>query len=105
MDIAQGLQVRSTLEFNIDLIFFFSLSTIHREYAALAALPYFDSFYSVLHASVSNPPMPSTKEAVKDAMEAHHVNEPQAAAILATMQARGFMLIQGYAAVLYFWSI
>ncbi|KZS90457.1 hypothetical protein SISNIDRAFT_180023 [Sistotremastrum niveocremeum HHB9708] len=72
----------------------FSLSTVHREYAALKALPYYDFYDDIIHARVSKPVRPSRDDITK-AMKNHMVNEPQAVAILSAMKTSGFSLIQG----------
>ncbi|KIJ54640.1 hypothetical protein M422DRAFT_220966 [Sphaerobolus stellatus SS14] len=72
----------------------FSLSTISREFAALAALKHYDFFSLVLKPRLS--PIPKfAPSQIERAMKTHQVNEPQAAAILGSMQTEGFSLIQG----------
>ena len=75
-------------------LIFVSLSTIHREYAALTALPYYDLFDHVLRPKLSPIPVINPKD-IKEAMALHKLNEPQAVAILGSMQTEGFALIQG----------
>ena len=73
---------------------FASLSTLHREYAALMALPYYDLYESILRPK--SPPVPAINaKDVNQTMSTYNVNEPQALAILASLQAEGFALIQG----------
>jgi senataxin len=77
------------------LIHLFSLSTINREYAALTTAEYYDLVDEVLTATsarVSPPP----EQRVREAMQAHRLNEPQAKAILASLSTPGFSLIQGW---------
>lgn len=71
-----------------------SLSTIHREYAALMALPYYDLFQRILQPHLSPKPAIDPRD-IKQTMIAQKVNEPQAVAILASLQADGFALVQG----------
>ncbi|KAL6302769.1 SEN1 N terminal-domain-containing protein [Sparassis latifolia] len=71
-----------------------SLATLHREYAALLALPCYDLCGAILHAEVSMPRVIDAKE-VQRTMTEYKVNEPQARAILNSLQVEGFALIQG----------
>ncbi len=72
----------------------FSLTTMHREFAALMAAPYFDLFADVIKARVA--PKPTlTSDEVRKAMQGYQVNEPQARAILGSLAVEGFSLIQG----------
>ena len=72
-----------------------SLSTLHREYAALIALPYYDLFEKILRPQLS--PIPTFHpNHVSQTMSTYNVNKPQAVAILGSLQADGFALIQGY---------
>ncbi|CCM01866.1 uncharacterized protein FIBRA_03937 [Fibroporia radiculosa] len=71
-----------------------NLTTLHREYGALMALPYYDSCDTVLRANLSLP-SPSDSREVQTTMKAYSVNEPQAKAILYSLKADGFALIQG----------
>ncbi len=72
----------------------FSLTTLHREFAALMAAPYFDLFSDVIKARVAPKPTLSGEE-VRKAMQGYQVNEPQARAILGSLATEGFSLIQG----------
>ncbi|KAK2465188.1 hypothetical protein APHAL10511_002542 [Amanita phalloides] len=72
----------------------FSLSTIHREYAALKSLPYYDYVHMILRPQLPMPPKVDTKD-VQDAMSTYGINEPQANAILSSLDMSGFSLIQG----------
>ena len=72
----------------------FSLTTLHREFAALMASPYYDLFPNVLKARVSPKPALTTQE-VQQAMRAYAVNEPQARAVIGSLKTDGFSLIQG----------
>ncbi|CDZ98451.1 helicase sen1 [Phaffia rhodozyma] len=83
-----------------------NLSTMHREFAGLRGLPYFDTPLSrnpgdtlmnaVLKAE-SFPPLQFSSRDIQEAMKTYAVNEPQAKAVLAAMDQRttGFVLIQG----------
>ncbi|KAH7885389.1 SEN1 N terminal-domain-containing protein [Phlebopus sp. FC_14] len=72
----------------------FSLSTLHREYAALMALPYYDSFQAIMQARLSNQPSVELRD-IEGVMSTYRVNEPQARAILSSLRAEGFVLVQG----------
>jgi senataxin len=72
----------------------FSLATLHREYAALVALPYYDMSENILHPRLSRKPAINPTD-VQQAMSTYAVNEPQAVAILSALQAKDFILIQG----------
>ncbi|KAF8327025.1 SEN1 N terminal-domain-containing protein [Cantharellus anzutake] len=71
-----------------------SLSTVYREYAALRGLQYYDLFEDIVHPKRGVLPKASP-ERVKECMSRHQVNEPQANAIVGSLQIRGFSLIQG----------
>ncbi|KAF8158282.1 SEN1 N terminal-domain-containing protein [Crassisporium funariophilum] len=85
-----GLQI-STL-WQISKIF--SLSTLHREYAALMSLQYNDICDFILRPSL---PIAAEVDAkvLKDTMDIYKINEPQATAILKALDTSGFSLIQG----------
>ncbi|KAL5501492.1 hypothetical protein ACEPAH_8752 [Sanghuangporus vaninii] len=85
-----GLSLGS--KWNAQLIF--SLATLHREYAALIALEYYDMVDIILRPKLSNPVNASQQE-VRQAMETYRLNEPQAKAIISAMKTDGFSLIQG----------
>ena len=73
----------------------YSLSTITREFAALKALPYYDFYADIMRPQPARVPhVPASQ--VQQAMKSHRVNEPQAVAILGSLQVEGFSLIQGY---------
>ncbi|KZT60309.1 hypothetical protein CALCODRAFT_465756 [Calocera cornea HHB12733] len=72
----------------------FSFTTIYREYAALRALSLYDLCDDILRPKPARLPKFSNRE-IEDAMKAFEVNEPQANAILGSVQAEGFALIQG----------
>ncbi|OAX44312.1 hypothetical protein K503DRAFT_861544 [Rhizopogon vinicolor AM-OR11-026] len=72
----------------------FSLSTLHREYGALMALPHYDLFQMILTPKLSALP-PLEQREVQHTMSAYNVNEPQARAIIASLKVEGFALIQG----------
>ena len=69
-----------------------SLTTIHREYAALMALPYIDLSNAILKARATRSPSPDPTE-VRRTMQTYNVNEPQATAILKSLYGDGFALI------------
>jgi senataxin len=69
------------------------LSTLHREYAALVALPYYDLSDVIFNPRLVKPII--DKREVRASMEKYGVNEPQAGAIVGAMNAEGFLLIQG----------
>jgi senataxin len=80
------------------------LSTLHREYAALIALPYYDLYEKVLRPQLS--PIPAiTPNDINQTMSNCNVNKPQAVAILGSLQADGFALIQGYVASVICWFL
>ncbi|OCH91849.1 hypothetical protein OBBRIDRAFT_886653 [Obba rivulosa] len=85
-----GLQVGTVWQLSKVL----SLTTLHREYAALMALPHYDFFESIIRAQVSKPTGLDPKE-VRRTMETYTVNEPQARAILNAFSVQGFTLVQG----------
>lgn len=72
-----------------------SLSTLHREYAALIAAEYYDFADRILRPYLSLPSNVDSKE-IKQVMEKYNVNEPQARAIATALKTDGFVLIQGY---------
>ncbi|KAF9220939.1 hypothetical protein BS17DRAFT_786249 [Gyrodon lividus] len=72
----------------------FGLATLHREYGALMALPYYDAFQSIMQPRISALPRLERRD-IDEAMSTYRVNEPQARAILSSLQAEGFALIQG----------
>ncbi|EIN12594.1 hypothetical protein PUNSTDRAFT_118369 [Punctularia strigosozonata HHB-11173 SS5] len=72
----------------------FSLSTLHREYASLMALPYYDFFHHIMRPRLGGKPRLQDDE-VKSAMKAYGLNEPQAKAVLSSLRAESFSLIQG----------
>ena len=70
-----------------------SLSTLHREYAALVALPYYDLADVILNPKLVRAAI--DKREVQASMEKYGVNEPQAGAIVGAINTEGFSLIQG----------
>ncbi|KAI0785263.1 SEN1 N terminal-domain-containing protein [Abortiporus biennis] len=72
----------------------FSLTTLHREYAALMAIPYYDMCETIMRSVLNNPSQPDSKE-IQQTMKTYNLNEPQAKAILSAMTTEGFSLIQG----------
>ncbi|KAI9443210.1 SEN1 N terminal-domain-containing protein [Lactarius indigo] len=85
-----GLQIGST--WRIGKVF--SLSTLHREYGALMALPLYDCVDFILKPQLPKPPRLDPKE-VESAMTKYNVNEPQARAIVSALRTDGFTLVQG----------
>lgn len=75
-------------------LIFTSLSTLHREYAALMAVPYYDSFSMVMQPRLSGHPRLESRE-IEQTMATYGFNEPQARAILSSLRTPGFALIQG----------
>lgn len=86
----QGPQINTT--WNLKKVI--SLSTLHREYATLMGLPYYDLFPTVMQPRLSGHPHLDHHE-VQETMTNYRVNEPQARAILSSLQTEGFALIQG----------
>ncbi|EPQ54489.1 hypothetical protein GLOTRDRAFT_42828 [Gloeophyllum trabeum ATCC 11539] len=72
----------------------FSLSTLHREYAALMALPFYDFADSILQPRLPSKPLLDARE-IQHTQAKYKVNEPQAVAILSSLKCDGFTLIQG----------
>ncbi|KAF8443044.1 SEN1 N terminal-domain-containing protein [Boletus edulis BED1] len=85
-----GLQINSVWS----LKKVFSLATLHREYGALVALPFYDAFQSIMQPRISAMPHLDNHD-IDQAMSTYRVNEPQARAILGSLRAEGFKLIQG----------
>ncbi|MBW0473616.1 hypothetical protein O181_013331 [Austropuccinia psidii MF-1] len=71
-----------------------SLSTTHREWAALRSLPYLTLGDNVLDAR-ANRPVQISDEQLSKVMRHQRVNEPQARAIISSLSTPGFSLIQG----------
>lgn len=71
-----------------------SLSTLHREYAALVAIEYYDLADFLLKPRLSRKPTISDDE-VQSTQTKYNVNEPQAIAIASVMRTEGISLIQG----------
>ncbi|THV05327.1 hypothetical protein K435DRAFT_774010 [Dendrothele bispora CBS 962.96] len=85
-----GLQLQSTWQISK----VFSLSTLHREYAALVSAEYYEFAQQILQPSLS--PLPKIEPAnLKQTMEKYRLNEPQAVAVLSSLRTNGFGLIQG----------
>ncbi|KAF9242609.1 SEN1 N terminal-domain-containing protein [Melanogaster broomeanus] len=72
----------------------FGLATLHREYGALIALPYYDAFQSIMQPRISGLPRLERRD-IDEAMSTYRVNEPQAKVILSSLRAEGFSLVQG----------
>lgn len=78
-----------------DSLSYRSLSTVNREYGALMSAPYYDLFDEIARPSpVRLPRIP--QQQIQKAMQAYKLNEPQATAILGSLDVEGFALIQGY---------
>ncbi|EKM51498.1 uncharacterized protein PHACADRAFT_199007 [Phanerochaete carnosa HHB-10118-sp] len=71
-----------------------SLTTIHREYSSLMALPYYDLCPAILDANLLQSARANLDD-VNQTMKAYNLNEPQANAILSALRTAGFSLIQG----------
>jgi hypothetical protein len=71
-----------------------SLSTLHREYAALVGLEYYDFVDDILQPQLERRVRLDAAD-IKRAMITYGCNEPQAEAILSAMQTERFSLIQG----------
>ncbi|KAJ4482134.1 SEN1 N terminal-domain-containing protein [Lentinula aciculospora] len=85
-----GLQTQSSWQISK----VFSLSTLHREYAALVAAEYYDFADRILRPYLALPSRIDPKE-IKQTMDKCKVNEPQAKAIVSALKSDGFVLIQG----------
>ncbi|KIK69521.1 hypothetical protein GYMLUDRAFT_33895 [Collybiopsis luxurians FD-317 M1] len=72
----------------------FSLSTLHREYAALVAAEYYDFADWILRPHLALPSRVDSRE-IQQVTEKYKVNEPQAKAIACSLKTDGFVLIQG----------
>ncbi|KAF9077696.1 SEN1 N terminal-domain-containing protein [Rhodocollybia butyracea] len=72
----------------------FSLSTLHREYAALIAVEYYDFADRILRPYLA-PPLNVDPKEIRQVMEKYKVNEPQARAIASALKTDGFVLVQG----------
>lgn len=71
-----------------------SLSTIHREYAALQSVIYLDLFDDIISPRPA-PVIPTDSRAIAKTVAAYQVNQPQAEAIHGALKTSGFSLIQG----------
>lgn len=71
---------------------------MHREFAGLKGMPYYDQMLKAVLEAHSSPLVEPPSSQVTRAMDAYSVNEPQAKAILGAMNPNtsGFVLIQGY---------
>ncbi|KDQ11409.1 hypothetical protein BOTBODRAFT_135716 [Botryobasidium botryosum FD-172 SS1] len=72
----------------------FNLSTIHREYAALRGLPFYDLYDDIISPQPATLPQISQTR-IQSAMRSYGLNEPQAIAVLGSLETTGFALIQG----------
>jgi len=57
-------------------------------------LPYYDAFNTIMQPTLIPPPNLSESD-VRQAMEGHKLNRPQAKAVLSALGTKGFSLIQG----------
>lgn len=71
-----------------------SLSTMHREWAALKSLPYLMLSEDIVKSRLISSAPPDPDE-MQQAMRTFRANPPQASAILQASKAEGFSLIQG----------
>ncbi|KAJ1815437.1 DEAD-box type RNA helicase, partial [Coemansia sp. RSA 2598] len=88
------LVMRSTWQF----VKLFSATPVHREYAALRALPYLDEklVQEVLQPHGQGITQALSQTAVRQCMKTHALNQPQAEAVAAAIKREhGFTLIQG----------
>ena len=58
------------------------------------ALPFYDAFQTIMQPRISAMPHLDSHD-INQAMSTYRVNEPQARAILSSLQVQGFGLIQG----------
>ena len=72
-----------------------SLSTIHREYAALMGMNHYDWADVVYESRIDAPVIPAESH-IRKVMAAQRLNNPQARAVVASLETPGFSLIQGY---------
>lgn len=77
-----------------EVIHLCSLSTTHREWAALRSLPYLTLGGDILEARITQP-SPITEQQLAKVMHCQKVNEPQGRAIISSLATPGFSLIQG----------
>lgn len=100
MAVVKSIQVSMHNFWATRLLMLFSLSTLHREYAALMSLELYDFFKEILR-----PSLPSigyiNPEAIQKTMTQYRINEPQAIAINSSLRTNGFVLIQGYGPYLF----
>lgn len=71
-----------------------SLTTTHREYAALSSIQYYPLRDQILRAQTTTKARLSKSE-IEDAKDLYGLNEPQASAVIASLKEPGFSLIQG----------
>ncbi|KAM0790470.1 hypothetical protein ACM66B_003346 [Microbotryomycetes sp. NB124-2] len=89
-DVSAGLVGRTKWE----IVKLCSLSTVHREYAALQTIGDLDLFDDVANPR-PQPRIQVDSKTIKRTMDNYNVNEPQAVAINNALRTRGFSLIQG----------
>ena len=95
MVVEQSIQVCPSLRYASCADRCFSLTTLHREYAALMGLPYYDLCETILKARLAKPAWVDDAD-IRRMMASYGLNEPQAKAILSALETEGFSLIQGY---------
>ncbi|KAK9461751.1 SEN1 N terminal-domain-containing protein [Lipomyces oligophaga] len=71
-----------------------SMTTIEREFSSLHGLPYYDLLDPILQAKPASLIRADVAK-IRRAQSIYNVNAPQAGAIIAAMESRGFTLIQG----------
>ncbi|EPY52157.1 ATP-dependent 5' to 3' DNA/RNA helicase Sen1 [Schizosaccharomyces cryophilus OY26] len=91
------LEMLNKLQGNIPLYFLklTNLSTFTRQYAAIRGLPYYHLLDDIVQGKPCSQPIKHSSSEVKGAMSRYQVNEPQAKAILSSLDNSGFTLIQG----------
>lgn len=72
----------------------YSLATLHREFAALVSVRYYDFADIILQPRLFQAAKPELRD-VEQTMATYSLNEPQATAILCSLRTEGFTLIQG----------
>ena len=70
----------------------------------MVGLQYYDLFANVVHPQKTKLPTMSPNR-IKHCMATYKVNEPQAVAILGSLDMQGFSLIQGYAHFFILYSV
>ncbi|WBW71087.1 ATP-dependent 5' to 3' DNA/RNA helicase Sen1 [Schizosaccharomyces osmophilus] len=91
------LEMLNKLQGNVPLYFLklTNLSTFTRQYAAIRGLPYYHMADDIVQAKPCSQPIKHSPSEIKGAMSRYQVNDPQAKAILSSLDNSGFTLIQG----------